>query len=477
MVRHTRPPGLNSGVKSLVPHACTQDLTPDLSPGGRDSAFLLKSTQSEQHIDTAKMKVNFRKSVNILTCSNNFFQLNLNVKVIKINEKNSILYDTEDIIQFVNNFFIPPLKFGTRQDCERFSKLFIYLGCSQTIDDKKYVTVTGLKHFFSSFVSLMAIENQLAYFDRNHSKFINWFLQFDLDSTVFKAVNLADPVRHCTFCKQIVIDQDDQTNFSETNSELIANWRHECIKAGEPLEDTDDQINFLVQLAKVAGHELKRIIIHDNKVFQSKSQKTKLVNYDPCKDWQSSSPIVRIFIEEILAEYPSDLFKVTFRNTIFLGNHKRKYPLKPQSCYFTSCIIKYLQDKQKILDFLSSIGIGVGDDAINSLEKNQINEFNSKFWAIPSTATVMAVMDNNQADFGTKTYNPLKDEHHVDGLNVLQVIKPTGNSDLDKQGKPISELNSTFIDETQPEKKKVIILYSALILCCLNLLIFNQKMI
>ena len=61
-------------------------------------------------------------------------------------------------------------------------------------------------------------------------------------------------------------------------------------------------------------------------------------------------------------------------------------------------------------------------------------------------------MDNNQADFGTKTYNPLKDEHHVDGLNVLQVIKPTGNFDFDKQGKPISELNSTFIDETQPEK-------------------------
>ena len=137
---------------------------------------------------------------------------------------------------------------------------------------------------------------------------------------------------------------------------------------------------------------------------------------------------------------------MTLRNSIFLGNQKRNYNLKPQSCYFTSAIIKYLSDKQKILDFLSSIGIGVGDDPINKLEKNQIDNFNSLFWTIPTNCTVMTVMDNNQADMATKGYNPLKDNHHVDGLNVLQVIKPVGNLYLDKESKHIWELVSTFVD-------------------------------
>ena len=96
------------------------------------------------------------------------------------------------------------------------------------------------------------------------------------------------------------------------------------------------------------------------------------------------------------------LLKVTFRNNIFLGNQKRKYPFKPQSCYFISSIIQYLHDKKKILDFLSSIGVGVGNKPINNLEKNQIESFNSVFWETPVDVTVMAVMDNNQSDFSSK---------------------------------------------------------------------------
>ena len=83
-------------------------------------------------------------------------------------------------------------------------------------------------------------------------------------------------------------------------------------------------------------------------------------------------------------------------------------------------MIKYLHDKQKILDFLSMMGIGVGDDPINNLEKNQIDEFNRVFWDIPDNTTVMAVMDNNQADFSTKSFKPLKDSHHVDCLEDLE---------------------------------------------------------
>ena len=142
-----------------------------------------------------------------------------------------------------------------------------------------------------------------------------------------------------------------------------------------------------------------------------------------------------------------------FRNNILVGNQKQFNPLKPQSCYFISSVIKYLHDKQKILDFLSRIGIGVTDDAINNLEKRQIAQFNSVFWNLPDDATVMAVMDNNQTDFSTKTFKPLNDTHHVDCLNVLQVIKPSGNLNLNKNSKPLEHLESTFIDSTGFEKE------------------------
>ena len=238
----------------------------------------------------------------------------------------------------------------------------------------------------------------------------------------------------------------DKSSFSCNNPEVIENWRINALKSGEPLQETDAKIDFLVCLARVAGRELTRSIVHDNKISQKRSQTTPLSKYDPHEDWESSSPIVKIFFESLLSETQSDLYKVTLRNSIFLGNQKRNYNLKPQSCYFTSAIIKYLSDKQKILDFLSSIGIGVGDDPINKLERNQIDNFNSQYWTIPTSCTVMAVMDNNQADHTTKGYNPLKDTHHVDGLNVLQVIKPVGNLNLNKESKDISELASTFVD-------------------------------
>ena len=82
--------------------------------------------------------------------------------------------------------------------------------------------------------------------------------------------------------------------------------------------------------------------------------------------------VVKHFIDETLSEnYSSTLSKVVFRNNILVGNQKQFNPLKPQSCYFISSVIKYLHDKQKILDSLSRIGIGVTDDAINNLEKRR----------------------------------------------------------------------------------------------------------
>ena len=115
--------------------------------------------------------------------------------------------------------------------------------------------------------------------------------------------------------------------------------------SGEPFKETDDEIDFLMHLAQIAGQKIGQIIVHDNKICKNKSQKVPLANYDPEEDWESSSPVIKMFIKELMPENESFLFKVTFRNNIFLGNQKRNYPYKPQSCYFISSIIKYLHDK------------------------------------------------------------------------------------------------------------------------------------
>jgi hypothetical protein len=277
-------------------------------------------------------------------------------------------------------------------------------------------------------------------------------LKFDFDTFILKATNRVDLFTACKFCKTIATD-NVVDSFCKTSPVVVSNWRYEAGLAGEPLKETDEEIDFLMRLAKIAGCRLQGIVAHDHKISKIKSQKTPLANYDPKEDWESSSPAIKMFIDEIMPENDSFLFKVTFRNQIFLGNQKRNFPYKPQSCYFISSIIKYLHDKQKILDFLSTIGIGVGDDAINNLEKNQIDSFNSVFWKIPENASVMAVMDNNQTDYSTKSFKPLKDNHHVDCLNVLQVVKPTGNLNLNKESKSIAELESSFIDLTLFEKE------------------------
>ena len=307
-----------------------------------------------------------------------------------------------------------------------------------TIDNKLLVTIVGLKHFFSSFLAVRLVENKIE-MGRNFSKFLNWFLKFDFDAFILKGNRQTDVSTACIFCKTITINDKEGENlsFCKDNTDVLSKWRHDASLSGNPLIETDEQIDFLMRLARIAGAEIGRMVVHDNKMSKTKSQKTPLANYDQEKDWDSSSPIIKQFIDEIMPECDCFLLKVTFRNNIFLGNQKRKYPFKPQSCYFISSIIQYLHDKKKILDFLSSIGVGVGNKPINNLEKNQIESFNSVFWETPVDATVMAVMDNNQSDFSSKSFKPLKDNHHVDCLNVLQVIKPSGNPYLSKESKSI----------------------------------------
>ena len=264
--------------------------------------------------------------------------------------------------------------------------------------------------------------------DPKQSKFINWVLKFDFDQFVLKAHGLlVDSSVSCNFCRFLPSDIEEFTNVSSREEYLLC-------------------------LVKVAGRELCQVIERDNKETQKVSQSAPLASYNAIDDWQSSSSIVKAFLNKLLSKDNSELFKVMIRNAILLVNRPRKCCRKPQSCYFISAVVKYLNDKQKILDFLSSLSIGVGDSAIANLEKKQVNEFNKHFWTIPDSASVMTVMDNNQADFGTKNYNPLNDSHHVDGLNVLQVVKPTGNINLNRRCRSLDELDESFIECSSCEK-------------------------
>ena len=236
-----------------------------------------------------KMKVKYRQSEGILSCYNNDYQLDIPAIVTQVESvENAVLYDPSCIFKFIDNVLINPSISAPVFDYDPWVKTFLYLGCSLVIDNKLYVTAVGLKHFFSSFLAIRQMENKL-FLDRKQSKFLNWLFKFDTDSFILRTYNI-DLSKICKFCRKIL--NFDNTSFSKNNPE-VEKWRNESNKSGEPLEETDEQIDYLVCLAKVAARELRRIILRDNN--KTTCQITPLANYNPQEDWE-------IFIDEILPE-------------------------------------------------------------------------------------------------------------------------------------------------------------------------------
>ena len=387
------------------------------------------------------MKVKYSIQNQTLQCSNNDFSMILSVRVCdQESGQPLILFDPRDLYNFVELEFMKS-KRNVDQDpnrCQELIDRFLYQGCSVDLENFVHINATGLKHLFSSLVSHCVFENSCTRIDWKRSKYLNWFLNFDFNSTILRALNLLNTDNQCKFCKKAGFHLKDSEPFCVDNSESISEWIRKIeLKKDKDKYNDENFIAYLVCLFKRAAIEIKAIFAIDQKYDQVRSLDSPLTNYDPSADWTSSCPMIKFFIDEIMPEARSDLCKIIFKNLISIGSQKKNYPFKPKSAYFISCVLKYLQDKKKILDFLSSIGIAVGDDAVNRLEKRQINEFNSIFWDLSKSSTVSAVMDNNQADFSSKNYNPLHDEHHVDCLNVLQVIKPGGNPCLSKTLKDI----------------------------------------
>ena len=197
------------------------------------------------------MKVKYRQSLNILSCFNSDFQLDIHTLITKVEGETTVLYDPSYIFKFIDNVFINPSIFASVSDYDQWTKTFLYQGCSLTIENKLYVTVAGFKHFFSSFITIKLMENKLV-MDWKHAKFLNWLLKFDCDTFILKANNnIGLKSRACEFCKTIAYDKEvENSNFCKNNSEVINNWRNEYSKSGEPLEETDEQIDFLICLCE-----------------------------------------------------------------------------------------------------------------------------------------------------------------------------------------------------------------------------------
>ena len=211
------------------------------------------------------MKVQYWKSSNIFTAFNASFKLILNIHVQKKDHELSILYDPWDIVQFLNDSFLPVLGKASF-DFTQMMQVLLYPGCKYVVEQKVYVNVYGLKYFFSSLVSFTV--SQYENFDAlgiQHSKFIGWVMKFDFDQVILKGHEMVpETAVTCNFCKFLPSEFEGASSIGS-------------------------RTEYLLCLAKVAGQEFREVIEKDNKDSQRVSQSAPLASYNPVDDWESSS--------------------------------------------------------------------------------------------------------------------------------------------------------------------------------------------
>ena len=207
----------------------------------------------------------------MIICKNNDFEFHLLTLVIEFDSETTVLYESFNVVQFIDTYFFPDEQHTSVKDFEYYSKLFLYEGCFQTVDKKAYITMAGFKHFFSCFVGLRIAAKKHS-MERIHSKFINWVLTFDFNTYILRANKF--PPGKCKLCQTVMGDSDfDNSSFCKSNQEVISNWRTLCDTFDDSFEYNNDRIDFLVNLAKIAGHE------NDNTI-SCKKCKTDQINYE-----------------------------------------------------------------------------------------------------------------------------------------------------------------------------------------------------
>ena len=149
------------------------------------------------------MKVKYKQSSSILSCFNSDFQLDIQTTITNNESGTRVLYDPLCIFKFIDSLCLTnPVLTPCYEEYETWINRFLYQGCNIMIDNKLFVSETGLKHFFSSFITVRLIENKLL-MEWKHSKFTNWVLKFDFDAFILKATNSIDLSTVCKFCKTI----------------------------------------------------------------------------------------------------------------------------------------------------------------------------------------------------------------------------------------------------------------------------------
>ena len=195
------------------------------------------------------MKIKYKQSLGILSCYNSDYVFDIRLKVTNIEDSQTVLYDPISAFTFIDNVFISLPVAEPASGYDQCVNTFIYQGCYLNIENKLFVTMVGFKHIFSSFIAIRLLEMKQK-MDREHSKFLNWLLKFDFDSFVLKTCDILS-TNNCNFCRKI--SNLDQSSFCKKNSDLVSKWRNESSKNGEPIDETDDQIDYLVRLLKSAA--------------------------------------------------------------------------------------------------------------------------------------------------------------------------------------------------------------------------------
>ena len=151
------------------------------------------------------MRVKYSNQKQIISCSNEDFKLSLNVRFYEQDSGQQLfLFDPKDLFDFILVEFFDPKKYEDKRTCYNlFLKTFLYQGCCIPFENKSFVNITGLKHFFSSMVSSLLVNvDSNVFLDWKQSKFLNWFLNFDFNSAILRAKGLTTDNNVCKVCKK-----------------------------------------------------------------------------------------------------------------------------------------------------------------------------------------------------------------------------------------------------------------------------------
>ena len=376
----------------------------------------------------------------------------LNLKLSYRFYKGTVLYKVFSVNKFLSDYLGIDVKFLDE-------RIFLLPNLYREFEDGTYGTDICVKHVFSSIVGVHCLDanKRIRFSDESFVKFLNFFLKNDFNSSILP--ENSKMYKPCNFCTRFGFQSEKFDDVDGSISKCLENYltlqgqRITLMVGGqqyiEPKYFDSKYLAMLLVLLRKAGQEI-RVLLNVDHTIASKTWISNLglnlVNYDPAVDYMDfTSPLIKTFIETLCTGNFSYLGRVVLRDCLLVAGHCANYPLKPLSNQFLGIVVTYTEDDAKRLDVLCRIGVTTSYKTTSAKVTSSSIEYNKVYHNIPLDANINAVGDNGQADIGSKNWNAFK-EHHVDSLNVLQVVYPNGNESLSKQpSKTISDLDSNFV--------------------------------